>query len=247
MLCPTGRVSSRAFALALACAGLAALAAGTAAPMLPSFSDQRPGPIAGWQPQALGQARMPVFEIVADGATYVARAFAKPGAAGTMAYPLSNISPSQLLTWRWKVDHANLKADPTTREGDDYAARVYVSFNVPLESLAFADRTKLRLARALYGPSVPTAALCYVWDNSRPIGTHAVSPYTSRVHIIVLQSGGEFAGRWRVEQRNLAADFKAAFAHDAPAVTGIAFGLDMDQTGDTNTAWFGDFVLRGES
>jgi hypothetical protein len=66
------------------------------------------------------------------------------------------------------------------------------------------------------------------------------------VHVIVLQSGGEFAGQWKVESRDLAADFKAAFGHDAPAVTGVAFGLDMDQTGDTNTAWFGDFVLKAK-
>jgi hypothetical protein len=58
-------------------------------------------------------------------------------------------------------------------------------------------------------------------------------------------SGNGEAGRWQEERRDLASDFRTAFARDAvPRVTGIAAGNDTDQTGESATAWFGDFRLE---
>ena len=54
------------------------------------------------------------------------------------------------------------------KSGDDYAARVYLTFTVPPEQLGFATRTKLSLARSIYGNQVPDAAINYVWDSSWP-------------------------------------------------------------------------------
>jgi hypothetical protein len=49
------------------------------------------------------------------------------------------------------------------------------------------------------------------------------------------------------ERRDLEADFRAAFGSREgkapPPVTGIAAGNDTDQTGESVTAWFGDFLL----
>ena len=46
--------------------------------------------------------------------------------------------------------------------------------------------------------------------------------------------------KWAKESRDVAADFKAAFGFDAPAVTGVAVGNDTDNTADNVTTWFGD-------
>ena len=61
------------------------------------------------------------------------------------------------------------------------------------------------------------------------------------MRIIVLESGAEKTGQWVTEERDVAADFRAAYGHEPPAVTGIAIGNDTDQTGETALAWFGDF------
>jgi hypothetical protein len=84
-----------------------------------------------------------------------------------------------------------------------------------------------------------------VWDNRHPVGTSAWSPYTDRVRTVVLESGASRAGRWVDEKRDLEADFHAAFGAGLPMppVMGIAAGNDTDQTGETVTAWFGDFHL----
>ena len=131
--------------------------------------------------------------------------------------------------------------------GDDYSGRMYVFFDVPLESLSFIDRSKIRLARMLAGADVPTAALCYVWDNNHRIGYSAWSPYTDRVRKIVLQSGPANVGKWMSEARDVAADFRDAFGFEAPAVTGVAVGNDADNTDDHVTTWFGDVILVGRA
>ena len=161
--------------------------------------------------------------------------------ASTLGIPLQQAAgTSQRLNWRWKVSRVLDKADISKKTGDDLAARVYVFFDVPLASLSFGARTKIRLARMLAGADVPTAAICYVWDNHRAVGHTQNSAYTDRVRMIVLKSGEASAGNWANESRDVAADFKAAFGTDAPAVTGVALGSDTDQTGERVSAWFGD-------
>ena len=166
---------------------------------------------------------------------------ASRAAAGSVMHRLAaDASVPPVLAWRWKVDRVVGAADLSRKEGDDYAARVYVTFDVPDSSLSFADRARIRLAKLLHGAEVPTAAICYVWDNRHPIGTSAWNAYTSRVRMVVLRSGAEGAGRWARERRDVASDFEAAFGMPAPAVTGIAVSADTDQTGEAVTAWFGD-------
>jgi len=148
------------------------------------------------------------------------------------------------LEWRWKVNRILDNAEMEHKLADDYAARVYVLFDVPLESLSFVDRSKIRIARMLAGADVPTAALCYVWDSKHRIGFTAWSPFTNRLRMIVLQSGPARVGQWMAESRDVAADFREAFGFDAPAVTSVAVGNDSDNTDDRVTTWYGDVSFR---
>ena len=137
--------------------------------------------------------------------------------------------------------------DMMTKAHEDFAARVYVFFDVPRDALPFTTRAKMRLAALLYGAELPTATICYVWDNKYPVGTHAASPFTDTVHTWVVQTGNSQANQWASESRNLEVDFRAAFGGfwkgPVPKVTGIAVGMDTDQTKESVTAFFGDFEL----
>ena len=166
--------------------------------------------------------------------------------AGGLAVPVSLLGAqaSTTLQWRWKVDRLLDKADMDEKLADDHSARLYVFFDVPLESLPFADRTKIKLARSISGIDVPTAALCYVWDNKHRVGYTASSPFTRQLRKVVLQSGRGAIGQWRAEARDVAADFKEAFGFDAPAITGISVGNDTDNTEDRVTSWFGDVSFK---
>ena len=100
-------------------------------------------------------------------------------AAGGLVHPLSLPGEQAWqLSWQWRTEQKLDKARFATREGDDYAARVYVLLDYPLDSLSFVTRQKLRLARTFFDPDLPAATLSYVWDNREAPGT----PCAQRLH-----------------------------------------------------------------
>jgi hypothetical protein len=217
---------------------------------IPAFSTLGPaeGIPPGWREIRLPQWKPPEYALVADEGATVLRVHSD-AAAGSVAYALS-FDPRDYpkLAWRWKIDRVVERGDLETRQGDDYAARVYVFFDVPESELPFVVRAKIKLARLIYGAGIPTAALCYVWDNRHKRGTVRASAYTSSVRMVVLESGSGSAGRWMPESRDLDQDFRAAFGEflhkPTPRVTGIAVGNDTDQTRESVTAWFGDLKVE---
>src|SRR5512142_2106361 len=161
------------------------------APALVPFSASAPGAAlpAPWRILVPPRAQAPEFALVADAGTTVLRVRSQ-AAAGTAAQSLAvDLGRRPVLAWRWKVDRVVGAADLATKRGDDFAARVYVFFDVPASELALAARVKLALARLLYGESLPSAAICYVWDNRHARGTSVWSAFTDRVRVVVLESG----------------------------------------------------------
>lgn len=234
---------TRCFALALA------LPAFAFAQAIAPFSAGVPGPAlpAGWEPLTVPNLKPNLFDLVEDGGRVVLRARSAQSAS-SLAFRLdADPAKSPILAWRWKIDRVVAGADLSQAQGDDFAARVYVSFDVPLETLSLLDRAKFQVARLLYGATLPTAALCYVWDNRNPPGMTAWNAYSRRLRMVVVRSGAERAGQWVAESRDLEADFRAAFGAEwrgpVPRVTGVALGADTDQTGEAVTAWFGDLAL----
>lgn len=222
-----------------------AWASGAATAIAP-FSTSGPGTAVpgGWEQVRIGKLRPPEFSVVDDGGTSVLRVVADD-AAGSLALRLAaDAHRTPMLSWRWKVDRVLDRADMARKDGDDYAARVYVTFDVPDSALTFGQRARMGIARLLYGAEIPAAAICYVWDNRNPAGTSAWNAYTSHVRMVVLRSGPGEAGSWVNEARDVAADYRAAFGHDAPPVSGVAVGADTDQTHERVTAWFGDLRLE---
>jgi hypothetical protein len=208
----------------------------------PRFSSMSPGQDlpAAWTTLSLPGKPATRFSLVADNSVTVMRADSEAG-AGTLVSRFRARAEGK-LAWRWKVDRVVDAADLTRKAGDDFAARLYVFFDVPMESLPLATRIKYGIVSLFYKVDLPTAALCYVWDNKHPVGHATWSAYTDRVRLIVLRNGSNVGG-WNEESRDPAADFKLAFGIDAPAITGIAIGNDTDQTGERAVAHFSDVVL----
>ena len=229
----------------MAVASVAAYAVAASGAIAP-FSGASPGGALppGWEPLGLPNIRGPEVALVEDGGATVLR-LVSADTAGSVAHRLAaGVERTPVLGWRWKVDRVLEKADMGRKDGDDYAARVYVTFDVPEATLPFADRARIRIAKVIYGADLPTAALCYVWDNRHPVGTTAWNAYSSRVRMVVLRSGSAGVGTWAAESRDLAEDFRAAFGETPPAITGIAVSADTDQTHEKVTAWFGDLRLE---
>jgi hypothetical protein len=232
---------NRRLILSMALGLAASTAMASDAPLSLRFSDSATGTQlpAGWKNYPMSRHKATAsLRLASDGGITVLHIEANKNAGG-IAH-LLELSAEHTLSWRWKVDHSVVNADLEQKHGDDFAARVYVFFDVPASELTFGERIKLKLARAVMGVDLPPAALCYVWDNTHPIGTIAPNAYYGAVKTIVLQSGDSHAGQWQNQHRNLAADFRAAFGRSAPQVTGVAVASDADNTGGHVNAWFGD-------
>ncbi len=163
------------------------------------------------------------------------------GSMALLARPIRvDLLQTPVLCWRWRVDNVVASADLETRAGDDYAARVYVAFQIPPEHLSLGLRMKLALGRSLFGDMLPDAALNYVWDNRHPVGTRRFSAYTDRAQLVVQRSGESDAGQWVEERVNVLEDARAAYG-DVPFQPGLlAVAADTDNTGESVRAGFAD-------
>ena len=202
---------------------------------------------APWQVVRFDQ-RIPAtqYRVMAWDGVNAVEAVAKASMA-LLERPLSgDLRGTPVLCWRWRVDAVLKNADMATRQGDDYAARVYVGFRLPADAMDFATRTKLMMGRSRYGDKLPDAALSYVWDNRYPVGTERPNAYTDRAHMVVVQSGAQQAGRWIVERRDVLLDVGKAFGSDKATPTLLAIATDTDNTGESARAGFADlhFVAR---
>jgi hypothetical protein len=233
------------FLLAAACLLLTTAAGARTTIQIGDFSD---APL-GEQPRAWRLAKLPFaepteFQVASIGGVRGVRMDARN--AGAALYRSVGVDPATtpVLRWRWRVDQLVAGADIRRKQGDDLSARLYVMFDYPIERLPLLDQGKIRLARSVAGDLVPAAALCYVWDGNLPEGTTLWSPYSKRVRVVVVEQGDRQLGRWLVAERDVAADFRAAFGEEPPPITGIAIGADTDQTGGSTRGWFADIAFH---
>lgn len=158
-----------------------------------------------------------------------------------LARPLDlDLGATPMLCWRWRVERVLQGADISTKQGDDYAARIYVAFSVASEAMSLAMRGQLALARTVYGEQFPDAALNYVWDNHALVGTRRANAYTDRNQMIVQRSGAELAGQWVTERVNVLADAVKSFGTDRLRAVTLAVATDTDNTGEQAHSGFAD-------
>ena len=166
---------------------------------------------------------------------------------GNLVHPLAAGESGRFLSWRWRVDVPNERANLRLSGGDDAAAEVCVLFDLPLQAVPFIDRQVVRLARTQSTEVLPTATVCYVWDAHFPIGTVLDNAFTRRIRMIVVRGANTPLMAWRSEQRDVHADFLRLFgdeAQEVPAIVGIGIGADADSTQSRSLAYVADVVLE---
>jgi Protein of unknown function (DUF3047) len=195
----------------------------------------------GWSVQPLPKVeRKTRYDLIANDGTIVLRARSDNAAASLKHSLYADPARTPILRWHWRTERVLQGSDITTKEGDDYAARLYVFFDRDPETLTLKERTLLKVGRMRYGNDLPAAALCYVWDNRQPVGTIVPNAYTQFVAMVVVNSGTADVGRWVSLRRNVAEDYRRAFGSEAPQITGVAVSVDTDNTGESAVTYFGD-------
>ena len=67
------------------------------------------------------------------------------------------------------------------KEGDDYPARIYVTFQYDSQKVSLFGKAKYEAAKLIYGQYPPLGAINYIWESRAPVGTTVPNPYTDRV------------------------------------------------------------------
>lgn len=229
------------------CASVSEPPAEIALPYVKLFSENEPGDALpnGWRQWTLSRFKKSTeYTLVdTDGRTAV-KARADASASGLVHKLDINAQQYPLLTWQWKVDDLIETADNTTKHLEDSPVRVVVSFAGDIDSLELDDRMFFDNMRLLTRQQLPYATLMYIWENRAPRNTVLPNLHTSRIKMIVAESGREKVGTWQDITRNVYDDYKRAFGEEPGRITAIAVMTDTDNTGENAHAWYGDIVFR---
>ena len=199
----------------------------------------------GWKPLTFKKIeKHTIYTLAKDNNTVVIKAEAEASASGLTREIKINPKEYPVVQWRWKVMNILKKGDVHRKEGDDYPARIYITFEYDPSKLSFFQKAKYEAIRLLYGEYPPLAAINYIWESKAPIGTMVPNPYTDRVMMFVVESGSSKLNQWVNEEKNIFEDYKKAFGQEPPMVSGIAIMTDTDNTGESATAYYGDIVFN---
>jgi len=210
------------------------------------FSRLTPGgPLpAVWQPFTFKKIKQYTrYRFVDDSGQTVVQADSRNSASGLIRKVSLDPKEFHTISWRWKVSSVYTKGDVARKSGDDFPARVYITFAYNPSRIGFWEKAKYEAARLMYGKTPPLAAITYIWASRAPIGLMVANAYTDRVKMVVLQSGTDRAGQWVTENRDIYADYKKAFGGEPTRISGVAIMTDSDNTGESARAWYGDIVF----
>jgi Protein of unknown function (DUF3047) len=195
---------------------------------------ESPGSGSGWRVLTLPRQTKPITQFsaeVVDGRSAVRIEAMK--SYGHLMHEMHNAVPHGRLSWSWRMQLPNAQTDLQQRAGDDVAAKVCASFDMPLEQVPFFEREFMRMVRASVSEPIPAATLCWVWGGKEKHDELLPSPFSKRLRYIVLRNAGDPTAMWLEESRDVVADFKRAFGDEAlqvPPLMGVSVGADADNT-----------------
>ncbi len=152
------------------------------------------------------------------------KAESKASASALYRYINVDLNKTPYLHWSWCIENTLGQLNEKSREGDDFAARVYVL----VSPLPFSIRPR---------------SINYVWSNTSAINETWESPYSEHVRMVAVRSGQTSIGQWHNEKRNLKTDLKLLFKEDNPSVLGIAIMSDTDNSKTSARAYYADIYF----
>ena len=198
----------------------------------------------GWKPLTFKKIpKLTTYELVKDGAQVVVKAVSDSSASGLTKEVRIDPKEFSIVRWRWKVENLLQKSDATRKDGDDYPARLYITFEYDPDKVSFGKKLKYKAGQALFG-DIPIGAINYVWERQAPIGAIIDNAYTNFVKMVVVESGSQGLGAWIEESRNIYEDYRKAFGEEPPIINGVAIMTDTDNTKERAVAYYGDIVFE---
>jgi len=116
------------------------------------------------------------------------------------------------LNWSWRVDNKLSLHNEQTKQGDDFAARIYLI----IKGKWFFWQTK---------------SLNYVWTSDLPKGQIWANPFAGKsVMMLALRSDTDKTAYWYTEKRNALNDLRKQFGPQVHSIDAIAIMTDTDNS-----------------
>ena len=131
------------------------------------------------------------------------------------------------LSWRWKVDGPVHALQERTKEGDDFAARIYVIYRDGW----FQWQTK---------------AINFVWSFSSPKGEYWPNPFTDNAMMVSMTSANHTPNKWQTERIHVKDYFTRTFGLDIDKIDGLAIMTDSDNSAGRATAYYSDIMFLSD-
>lgn len=158
-----------------------------------------------------------------------------------------SIDPNEypIIEWKWNVSKVVKNADVTKRSGDDYSARIYITFDLPTDSLGIKDRIIYNTASTFYPDGkIPIRAMNYIWSTNGEVGAIHSNPWTNLSQMIIIESGTKRTGQWVTETRNILEDYRKIYQTNPPRINAIAIMTDSDNTKQSGEAYYGEIIFK---
>lgn len=197
----------------------------------------------GWKPLTFTKIpKQTQYELVKDGDRLVVKAVSEASASGLTKQVKIDPKEFPIVRWQWKVENLLQTSDVTRKDGDDYPARLYITFEYDPDKVSVGKKLKYKAGRMLFG-DIPIGAINYVWERKAPVDAIIDNAYTDFVKMVVVESGPQKVGTWTDEERNIYEDYKKAFGEEPPMINGVAIMSDTDNTKERATAYYGDITF----
>ncbi|MDF0666805.1 MAG: DUF3047 domain-containing protein [Nitrospira sp.] len=197
----------------------------------------------GWKPLTFPKIpKQTHYEVIKDGGRLVVKAVSEASASGLTKQVKIDPKEFSVVRWQWKVENLLKTSDVTRKDGDDYPARLYITFEYDPDKVSVGKKLKYKAGRVLFG-DIPIGAINYVWERKAPVDTIIDNAYTDFVKMVVVESGPQKVGTWTDEERNIYEDYKKAFSEEPPMINGVAIMSDTDNTKERATAYYGDITF----
>lgn len=209
------------------------------------FSASEPGASLpeGWKPLTFKKTpKLTTYELMKDDSHVVVKAMSDSSASGLIKEIRIDPKEFPIVRWRWKVENLLQKSDVTRKDGDDYPARLYITFEYDPGKVSFGKKLKFKAGQVLFG-DIPIGAINYIWETKAPVGAIIDNAYTDFVKMVVVESGPHKLGAWVDESRNIYEDYKKAFGEEPPLINGVAIMSDTDNTKAQAVAYYGDIIF----
>ena len=200
------------------------------------------GDLSNWQPKSFVDFTQysiaQTIDLKKPGITQqVLKAVSHKSASGLGKEVPIDLFKTPYLNWSWLIEHKLGKMDETTKDGDDYAARIYVVKD---------GGWKIWKTRALN----------YVWSSNQAIDSRWDNAFVgNKARMLAVRGQDDQAGFWQQEKRNVYLDLIAMFGDKGSDnanekayryLDAIAIMTDTDNSESHAMAYYGDIFFSAQ-